>query len=181
MKTFKDYENPYAMIRIYGDYGYGHMTATVYNVIPEVYRCPKITISCQVGRGNDFSDSDTQFEKPYAERWGVEGRDSELLSLEEMEMMIPLLRRIDKRLTKIDTEMGYPRSYAEYMFRILTSMKLNRVCYVETYGGRWGDKTEDLPHVEMGNSWSNNDLLRQLEKMQADLCGRFKRPIGEAA
>ena len=181
MKPFKDYESPYAMIRIYGDYGYGHMTATVWNAIPEVYRCPKLVISCQVGHGNDFSGSGAQFEKPYAERWGMEGRDSELVTLEDLELMIPLMRRIDKRLKKLDAEMGYPRSYADYMFRILTSMKLDRVVYIEQYGGRWGDRAEDLPHVEMGNSWSNNDLLRQLEKMQADLCGRFKRPIGEAA
>ena len=84
----------------------------------------------------------------------------------------------EARLKKLDAEMGYPRSYADYMFRILTSMKLDRVVYIEQYGGRWGDKTEDLPHVEMGNSWSNNDLIKQLEKMQDDLCGRFKRPIG---
>ena len=181
MADFCDYKDPYALVRFYGDYGYGHMVATVYNVIPEVYRCPKIIISCQVGHGNDFSDKDTMFEKPYAERWGMEGRDSDLVTLQDMEMMIPLMRRIDKRLKKLDAEMGYPRSYADYMFRILTSMKLDRVVYIEQYGGRWGDKMEDLLYVAMGNSWSNNDLIKQLEKMQDDLCGRFKRPIGEAA
>ena len=181
MADFCDYKDPYALVRFYGDYGYGHMVATVFNAVPEAYRCPKIVISCQVGHGNDFSDKDTMFEKPYAERWGIEGRDSDITTLQDMELMIPLMRRINRRLDKLSVEMGYPRSYADFMFRILTSMKLNRVVYIESYGGRWSGNTEDLPHVEMGNSWPNNDLIKQLEKMQDDLCGRFKRPIGEAA
>ena len=179
--TFCDYKDPFARVCIYGEYGYGHMVATIYNVIPEAYRCPIIRVSCQVGHGRDFATSDTQFEKPYAERWGIEGRDAELVGLDEMEMMIPLMRRIDKRLKRLDAEMGYPRSYAEYMFRILTAMKLNRVIYLEQFNARASGEWADMPHIEMGNSWSNNDLLRQLEKMQTELCSHFTRPIGEAA
>ena len=181
MKPFNDYTDPYARVRIFGDYGYGHMTVEVFNAVPEVYRCPTIYISCQVGHGCDFSDKDTQFEKPYAERWGIKGRDYDLVTLEDMSVMRPLMLKIEKRLTRLATEMGYPRSYADLVFRILTSIKLNRVVFVPGYGGGWHCNTEDLPHVEMGNSWSVSDLIKELDKMQDDLCGRFKRPIGEAA
>ena len=181
MTSFEDWKDPYALVRFYGDYGYGHMEATVYNAIPDMYRCPSIRISCQVGHGSDFSGTDTQFEKPYAERWGFLARDGDIVTMDDLTVMTPVMKKIEKRLKFLATEVGYPRSFADYTFRVLTALKLNRVCLVKTYGGRYSGAVADLPHVAMGHSWSKGDLLLELEKVQDDLCGRFKRPIGEAA
>ena len=161
----------YAFLKTFGEYGYGHFTATLYNLTEKHYGGPILTITSQIGTSYEPPLKDQEI---YAWRWGAtpsHNRDG--ISLDDMELMLKPMRKIQKRLDKLQTQLGTPRNFQEFLFRILISADLDYVITNNDYGGGYACQLEELPMVVMSYSWAATDLRRAVDEMAEGLIERF--------
>lgn len=168
MSKFDQDKSTYAFVKIYGEYGYGHMEADIYNMT-SIWNGPQLAVTSQIG---------TSYDKPrpgeeiYGEKFGArQGYD--VLSLSEMDAIIKPLRKVWKRLESLSYDLGSPRGFNEYLFRVLIACDLDFVIVNSNYGGGYTCKLEDLPRIDMSLSWAKNDLRRAIDKMASELIERF--------
>ena len=63
----------YAFLKTFGEYGYGHMYATIYNLTEKHYGGPVLVVTSQIGTSYDPPLKDQEI---YAWRWGAEAAHS---------------------------------------------------------------------------------------------------------
>ena len=168
---FNQDSSKYAFVKVFGEYGYGHFYATIYNLTEKHYGGPILTITSQIGTNYDPPVKDQAI---YGWRWGAapsHSRDG--LSLDDMEAMLKHMRKIQKRLDKLQTQLGTPRNFQEFLFRILISADLDYVITNKDYGGGYSCQLEELPMVDMSYSWAATDLRRAVDEMADQLVERF--------
>ena len=168
---FNQDSSKYAFLKTFGEYGYGHFYATIYNLTEKHYGGPILTITSQIGTSYEPPLKDQEI---YAWRWGAapsHSRDG--LSLDDMELMLKPMRKIQKRLDKLQTQLGTPRNFQEFLFRLLISADLDYVIVNGNYGGGYTCKLEELPMVDMSYSWAATDLRRAVDEMAEGLIERF--------
>lgn len=168
---FNQDSSKYAFLKTFGEYGYGHFYATIYNLTEKHYGGPILTVTSQIGTSYDPPLKDQEI---YAWRWGAapsHSRDG--LSLDDMELMLKSMRKIQKRLDKLQTQLGTPRNFQEFLFRILISADLDYVITNNDYGGGYSCQLEELPMVDMSYSWAATDLRRAVDEMADQLIERF--------
>ena len=95
------------------------------------------------------------------------------ISLSDMEAMLKPMRKIQKRLDKLQAQLGTPRNFQEFLFRILISADLDYVIVNPSYGGGYTCQLEELPMVDMSYSWAATDLRRAVDEMAEGLVERF--------
>ena len=168
MSKFDQDKSKYAFLKVYGDYGFGHMEAHIYNMT-DLWNGPHLAVTSQIG---------TSYDKPrpgeeiYGEKFGVR-QEYDVLSLSEMEAIIKPLRKVWKRLESLSYNLGSPQGFQEYLFRVLVACDLDFVIVNPNYGGGYTCKLEELPRIDMANSWAKNDLRRHIDDMVAQLIARF--------
>ncbi len=168
---FNQDSSKYAFLKTFGEYGYGHFYATLYNLTDRTYGGPILTITSQIGTSYDPPLKDQEI---YAWLWGAEASHSrDGLSLDDMELMLKPMRKIQKRLDKLQTQLGTPRNFQEFLFRILISADLDYVITNKDYGGGYSCQLEELPMVDMSYSWAATDLRRAVDEMADQLIERF--------
>ena len=168
---FNQDKSKYAFVNMYGKFGYGHFYATIYNLTEKHYGGPILTITSQIGTSYEPPLKDQEI---YAWRWGAEASHSrDGLSLDDMEAMLKPMRKIDKRLDKLQAQLGTPRNFQEFLFRILISADLDYVIVNGNYGGGYTCQLEELPMVDMSYSWAATDLRRAVDEMAEGLMERF--------
>ena len=168
---FNQDSSKYAFLKTFGEYGYGHFYATIYNLTEKHYGGPILTVTSQIGTSYDPPLKDQEI---YAWRWGAapsHNRDG--ISLDDMELMLKPMRKIQKRLDKLQTQLGTPRNFQEYLFRLLISADLDYVIVNKDYGGGYACRLEELPMVDMSYSWAATDLRRAVDEMAEQLIERF--------
>ena len=113
----------YAFLKTFGEFGYGHFHATLYNLTEKHYGGPVLVVTSQIGTSYDPPLKDQEI---YAWRWGAEAAHSrDGLSLYDMELMLKPMRKIQKRLDKLQGQLGAPRNFQEFLFRLLISADLD--------------------------------------------------------
>ena len=168
---FNQDTSKYAFLKTFGEYGYGHLDATLYNLTERHYGGPILTFTSQIGTSYDPPKKD---EEIYAWRWGAApSYNKGGLSLDDMEAMLKPMRKIDKRLDKLQAQLGTPRNFQEYLFRILISADLDYVIVNPQWGGGYSCQLEELPMVVMSYSWAATDLRRAVDEMAGQLIERF--------
>ena len=168
---FNPDKSKYAFVKVFGGHGYGHMYATIYNLTDKTFGGPILTVTSQIGTSYDPPLKDQEI---YAWRWGAEASHSrDGLSLYDMELMLKPMRKIDKRLDKLQAQLGTPRNFQEFLFRILISADLDYVITNKDYGGGYSCQLEELPMVDMSYSWAATDLRRAVDEMADQLIERF--------
>lgn len=168
MSKFDRDKSTYAFVKIYGEYGYGHMEADIYNMT-SIWSGPQLAVTSQIGTSYD---EPLPGEEIYGEKFGVrQGYD--VLSLSEMEAIIKALRKVWKRLESLSYDLGSPRGFQEYLFRVLIACDLDFVIVNSNYGGGYTCQLEDLPRIDMSLSWAKNDLRRAIDKMASEMIERF--------
>ena len=168
---FNQDSSKYAFLKIFGEYGYGHFYATIYNLTDRTYGGPILTVTSQIGTSYDPPLKDQEI---YGWRWGAEAAHSrDGLSLDDMELMLKPMRKIQKRLDKLQTQLGTPRNFQEFLFRILISADLDYVIVNGDYGGGYACQLEELPMVDMRYSGAATDLRRAVDEMAGQLIERF--------
>lgn len=168
---FNQDSSKYAFLKIFGEYGYGHFYATLYNLTDRTYGGPILTVTGQIGTSYD---PPLKYQEIYAWRWGAEAAHSrDGISLDDMELMLKPMRKIQKRLDKLQTQLGTPRNFQEYLFRLLISADLDYVIVNKDYGGGYSCQLEELPMVDMSYSWAATDLRRAVDEMADQLIERF--------
>ena len=168
---FNQDSSKYAFLKTFGEYGYGHFYATIYNLTEKHYGGPILTVTSQIGTSHEPPLKDQEI---YAWRWGAEAAHSrDGLSLDDMELMLKPMRKIQKRLDKLQTQLGTPRNFQEFLFRILISADLDYVITNKDYGGGYSCQLEELPMVDMSYSWAATDLRRAVDEMADQLIERF--------
>ena len=168
---FNQDSSKYAFLKTFGEYGYGHFYATIYNLTDRTYGGPILTVTSQIGTSYEPPLKDQEI---YAWRWGAapsHSRDG--ISLDDMELMLKPMRKIDKRLDKLQAQLGTPRNFHEFLFRILISADLDYVITNKDYGGGYSCQLEELPMVDMSYSWAATDLRRAVDEMASQLIERF--------
>ena len=168
---FDQDKSRYAFVKIYSGYGYGHFTATIYNLTEKHYGGPQLLVTSQIGTSYDPPLKDQEI---YAWRWGADASHcADGLSLDDMELMLKPMRKIDKRLDKLRAQLGSPRNFQEFLFRILISADLDYVIVNGDYGGGYSCQLEELPMVDMSFSGAATDLRRAVDEMAEQLIERF--------
>ena len=168
---FNQDKSKYAFVKVFGVHGYGHMYATIYNLTDRTYGGPQLLVTSQIGTSYEPPLKDQEI---YAWRWGAAASHSrDGLSLDDMEAMLKPMRKIDKRLDKLQAQLGTPRNFQEYLFRILISADLDYVIVNPNYGGGFTCQLEELPMVDMSYSWAATDLRRAVDEMAEGLIERF--------
>ena len=168
---FNQDSSKYAFLKTFGEYGYGHFYATIYNLTEKHYGGPILTVTSQIGTSYDPPLKDQEI---YGWRWGAapsHSRDG--LSLDDMELMLKSMRKIQKRLDKLQTQLGTPRNFQEFLFRLLISADLDYVIVNGNYGGGYTCQLEELPMVDMRYSGAATDLRRAVDEMAEGLIERF--------
>ena len=168
---FNQDSSKYAFLKTFGEYGYGHFYATIYNLTDRTYGGPILTVTSQIGTSYEPPIKDQEI---YAWRWGAapsHSRDG--LSLDDMELMLKPVRKIQKRLDKLQAQLGTPRNFQEFLFRLLISADLDYVIVNKDYGGGYSCQLEELPMVDMSYSWAATDLRRAVDEMAEGLIERF--------
>jgi hypothetical protein len=161
----------YAFLKTFGEFGYGHFHATLYNLTEKHYGGPVLVVTSQIGTSYDPPLKDQEI---YAWRWGAEAAHSrDGLSLYDMELMLKPMRKIQKRLDKLQGQLGAPRNFQEFLFRLLISADLDYVITNKDYGGGYACQLEELPMVDMSYSWAATDLRRVVDEMAEGLIERF--------
>lgn len=164
-------KSKYAFVKVFGEYGYGHMYATIYNLTDRTYGGPQLLVTSQIGTSHEPPVKDQEI---YAWRMGASSSHcSDGISLSDMEAMLKPMRKIDKRLDKLQAQLGTPRNFQEYLFRILISADLDYVIVNPNYGGGFTCQLEELPRVDMSYSWAATDLRRAVDEMAEGLIERF--------
>lgn len=83
---------------------------------------------------------------PYS--WRVDYFQPYTVGLRRAETMVKTLRRIDRRMAAMQTELGYPESYAAYVARV------GKVLGVKSYGWRSEEMTINGTHYQWhGADW----------------------------
>ena len=168
---FNQDSSKYAFLKTFGEYGYGHFYATIYNLTEKHYGGPILTVTSQIGTSYDPPLKDQDI---YGWRWGAAASHSRYgLSLDDMELMLKPMRKIDKRLDKLQAQLGTPRNFQEFLFRLLISADLDYVIVNDNYGGGYTCQLEELPMVVMSYSWAATDLRRAVDEMAEQLIERF--------
>ena len=168
---FNQDSSKYAVLKTFGEYGYGHFYATIYNLTDRTYGGPILSITSQIGTSYDPPLKDQEI---YAWRWGAAASHSrDGLSLDDMELMLKPMRKIQKRLDKLQAQLGTPRNFQEFLFRLLISADLDYVIVNPDYGGGFTCQLEELPMVVMSYSWAATDLRRAVDEMAEQLIERF--------
>ena len=168
---FNQDKSKYAFLKTFGEYGYGHFTATIYNLTDRTYGGPQLLVTSQIGTSHEPPLKDQEI---YAWRWGAAASHSrDGLSLDDMELMLKPMRKIQKRLDKLQAQLGTPRNFQEFLFRILISADLDYVIVNGNYGGGYTCQLEELPMVDMSYSWAATDLRRAVDEMAEGLVERF--------
>ena len=171
MSNFNQDSSKYAFLKIFGEYGYGHMNATIYNLTEKHYGGPQLLVTSQIGTSHEPPVKDQEI---YAWRMGASASHcSDGISLSDMEAMLKPMRKIDKRLDKLQAQLGTPRNFQEHLFRILISADLDYVIVNPNYGGGFTCQLEELPMVGMSYSWAATDLRRAVDEMAEGLIERF--------
>lgn len=172
MDKFNSNKTPYGFCKVYGDHSYGHMEIIINNAIGDDYwRKPRIRVSCQVGGGSDSSPD--QFEKPYAWHHGVEA-NCDHMSLQDLELSVKFMRAFEKKLAKMNDELGSPETFAEYCARILIASGVDPVFINRQWGGGYRELT-DLPTRYLSHRSERGDLRKDLIDLEAMLCKRYTR------
>ena len=168
---FNQDSSKYAFVKVFGEYGYGHFYATIYNLTEKHYGGPILTITSQIGTNYDPPKKDDEI---YAWRWGANSSHSmDGISLDDMGLMLKPMRKIQKRLDKLQAQLGTPRNFQEFLFRLLISADLDYVIVNGNYGGGYTCQLEELPMVDMSYSWAATDLRRAVDEMASQLIDRF--------
>ena len=168
---FNQDSSKYAFLKTFGEYGYGHFTATIYNLTDRTYGGPQLLVTSQIGTSHEPPLKDQEI---YAWRWGAAASHSrDGLSLDDMELMLKPMRKIQKRLDKLQAQLGTPRNFQEFLFRILISADLDYVITNKDYGGGYSCQLEELPMVDMSYSWAATDLRRAIDELASQLIDRF--------
>lgn len=168
---FNQDSSKYAFLKTFGEYGYGHFYATIYNLTDRTYGGPILTVTSQIGTSYDPPLKDQEI---YAWRWGASSSHcSDGISLDDMELMLKPMRKIQKRLDKLQTQLGTARNFQEFLFRLLISADLDYVITNKDYGGGYSCQLEELPMVDMSYSWAATDLRRAVDEMAEGLIERF--------
>ena len=168
---FNQDKSRYAFVKMYGEYGYGHLNATIYNLTDRTYGGPQLLVTSQIGTSHEPPVKDQEI---YAWRMVASSSHcSDGISLSDMEAMLKPMRKIDKRLDKLQAQLGTPRNFQEYLFRILISADLDYVITNKDYGGGYSCQLEELPMVDMSYSWAATDLRRAVDEMAEGLIERF--------
>ena len=168
---FNQDSSKYAFVKVFGEYGYGHFYATIYNLTEKHYGGPILTVTSQIG---------TSYEPPLKDQeiyaWRMVASSSHCsdgLGLSDMEAMLKPMRKIDKRLDKLQAQLGTPRNFQEFLFRLLISADLDYVIVNGNYGGGFTCQLEELPRIDMSLSWAATDLRRAVDEMAEGLIERF--------
>ena len=168
---FNQDKSKYAFLKTFGEYGYGHFYATLYNLTDRTYGGPQLLVTSQIGTSYEPPLKDQEI---YAWRWGAAASHSrDGLSLDDMELMLKPMRKIQKRIDKLQTQLGTPRNFQEFLFRILISADLDSVITNKDYGGGYLCQLEELPMVDMSYSGAATDLRRAVDEMADQLIERF--------
>ena len=168
---FNQDKSKYAFVKVFGEYGYGHFYATIYNLTDRTYGGPILTITSQIGTSHEPPVKDQEI---YAWRWGANSSHSmDGISLDDMGLMLKPMRKIQKRLDKLQAQLGTPRNFQEFLFRLLISADLDYVIVNGNYGGGFTCQLEELPMVDMSYSGAATDLRRAVDEMAEQLIERF--------
>ena len=65
---FNQDKSKYALVKVFGEYGYGHFYATIYNLTDRTYGGPQLLVTSQIGTSYDPPLKDQEI---YAWRWGA--------------------------------------------------------------------------------------------------------------
>ena len=175
MSDFNSYDCPYGYVWIHGTGTYGHMEVTINNLIggSEIFRKPRLKIHCQIGSSD--SSYHEQYEKPYAWRYGMEGSE-DLMALNELEVSVKFMRSFERKMAKLNDELGWPDSYYEFCARILICSGVDHVFFNPAWGGY--SKLENLPCVRLTERCAKGELRDQLRKLEAIMIAKYS---GKAA
>lgn len=165
---FNQDKSRYAFLKTFGEFGYGHMYAHIYNMT-DIWNGPHLVVAAQIGTSYDKPPEGQEI---YGERFGAQG-SYDPITLSQMEAIIKPMRKVTKKLNTLSKTMGSPRGYTEYLFRILVACDLDYVIINPNYGGGYTCRLEELPRIDMSTSLAKDDLRRDIEKMAQDLIGRF--------
>lgn len=172
--TFNSYETPYALVRMHGDGTYGHISAVCYNVVGERYDSgrPILKATCQIGAGD--STYRAQLEKTYAWKHGIDA-STELLDAERLTKAATYMKKVERRVVKLQDDEGYPENFAAYLAGVLIASGVERVVVLTTFGGGYYGDIKDLPFFNMRSRMGVRDLKDALRKLEGDLIGRYAR------
>lgn len=99
--------------------------------------------------------------QPYG--WKVEYRDVYSVDLRRADTMLKTLRKVERGLTRIQTELGYPETFPAYLARVA------KVLGIKRFGWRVGERN--------GHSYSDNEYRWTDADGMAyhvnDLCAKF--------
>ena len=167
---FDQDKSKYAYIKMYGNYGYGHIDTTIYHMTDRMWSAPTLNVTSQLGMAGRDPEPNCEI---YAWRFGALPYCSDLLCLSDMEDVIKPLRTINKRIEKLADKLGTPRTFQEFLFRVLISSNLDYVIANPNYGGGYSCKLEDLPRIDMRSAWAVDELRRSLDEMVAQMIAKF--------
>lgn len=94
-------------------------------------------------------------EQPYA--WRVQYMKPYSVDLERAEIMVKTLRKIARGLERLEAEFGYPESFAAYVTRVGSLLKVKQYgwraergeTFADGTGYRWTDAAGIVSHVQM--------------------------------
>ena len=167
---FNTYDEKYAMVRMCIEHGYGHMTAHIYNLIPGWGCKPTLKVQSQIGGEHEGSCS-----KPYAWKWGV-AHDFDVLTANEVAAFAKVTGAIDRKLAKMDAELGYPASYSEFMARVLIASGISHVFINPAWGGAY-DTIDHVPRCDIKTGRGRGQMRERLARVERDLIAYFAKKV----
>jgi len=175
MEKFSAYSDKYALVRIHGEFGYGHMDAYISNMVDSYGTKPTIKVTSQIGGETTRDGSDPV----YAWAWGM-SNDMSVTTVYEMEQMIKVMNKITRRLKAMDDQLGRATTFYEYMARILISSGVEHVFINKEFGGSLvGRELTDLPWFNPTDKKNQGALRDALRMLQDDLVRKFVPSKGE--
>lgn len=171
LTNFSEYSTPHAIVRLWGERTYGHIDASVRHIDEGNYRSPRLRVSCQIGSSENDAVGVSQRQKTYAWNYGISGSREEM-TLDELEIGVKIMRRINRKLNQMDEELGLPETFAEYCARILIASGINYVFVNEQWGGAH-NKLIDLPVAELKTSAGKGKLREMLGELEKRLVGYY--------
>lgn len=171
LTDFSEYSTPHAIVRLWGDRTYGHIDASVRHIDEGNYRSPRLRISCQIGSNENDAVGISQRQKTYAWNYGISGGREEM-TLDELEIGVKIMRRINRKLNQMDEELGLPETFAEYCARILIASGVNYAFVNEAWGGPHCNPIY-LPMAELKTSAGKSKLREMLGELEKRLVAYY--------
>lgn len=156
--------NSYAFVYASGEGSYGHIYLEVRDLFEFSRMRFKLTSQC----GSQHSDPNPGF---YAINWGIQSTYAEFLTLAELELATEYVRKLNKRLIKIDSELGYTTDFSETLHRFIRASGTNDVYISDILGSH--RNYDQCPHYKV--KLDGKYIVSSLRGLESDMLAKHVR------